>query len=93
MIDKQEIQKEGFFKDAQGHTVLWQWPNLPLYGWIVFRVLSAVAPTGHLKVGAEQLSTALLFTWAFLEAIKGVNYFRRLLGVIVLIALIASFFK
>ncbi len=93
MINKQEPQKERFFKDIHGHIVLWQWPNIPLYGWVVFKVVSMLEPAGNLKVGAEQLSAAFLFTWAFLEITKGVNYFRRLLGLVVMSALILGFFK
>ena len=92
MRNNKELKNESLFKDVNGDIVLWQWPNIPLYGWIAFKVLSMLVPAGHLRVGMEQLSSAFLFTWAFLEITKGVNYFRRLLGVIVMITLILSFF-
>ena len=81
-----------FFKDDEGRIVLWQSPSIPLYGWIVFQVLAQLLSKGHLKNGCEQLSMALLYTWAYLEVMQGVNYFRRLLGLIVLVALVISYF-
>ncbi|QQS19876.1 hypothetical protein IPL85_00190 [Candidatus Saccharibacteria bacterium] len=93
MNSKNNLQDESFFKDIKGNIVLWQWPNIPLYGWIAFKVLSMLVPAGHLRVGMEQLSSAFLFTWAYLEITNGVNYFRRLLGVIVMGGLIISFLR
>lgn len=93
MRNNQESQMNSFIRDKSGHIVLWQSPNVPLCGWFVFKVLSMFEVAEQLKMGAEQLSTAFLFTWAFLEITKGVNYFRRLLGIIVMIAITLSFFK
>lgn len=50
-----------------------------------------LAPAGNLKSGTEQIGSAFLFTWAFLEITQGVNYFRRALGIIVMTALILSY--
>jgi hypothetical protein len=91
-IEKPDMPKS-FVKDNDGHIVLWQWPNIPLYGWIIFKALSLIVSKGHLKTGIDQLSMAFLFTWALLEVMQGVNYFRRLLGLAVLIAIATSYFK
>lgn len=85
--------KFSFFKDKHGHIVLWQWPNLPIYGWIIFKLLALVVASGQLKTGCEELSVAFLFVWAFLEITQGVNYFRKLLGLVVLLGIIASYFR
>lgn len=81
------------FKDRHGRVVVFQWPNVPLYGWIVFKILAIIVAKGKLKDGLEQLSVALLFVWSYLEIKQGVNYFRRILGVVVLLAIVASYFK
>ncbi len=81
------------FKDKKGHIVLWQSPNIPLYAWIVFKILGLVLTKGYLKNGVEQLSSLFLFTWAYLEIMKGVDYFRKALGLVVLISVAVSYFK
>lgn len=88
----QDIQKN-FFRDKSGHIVLWQWPNVPLYGWILTKLISMIVPNNHIKTGLSHLGMASLFTWAYLELTKGVNYFRRLLGFLVLTLLIVSYLQ
>lgn len=90
MINSTPLKNQRFFKDKKGHIVLWQWPNLPLYGWIVCKILSLLL-RGDLKAGLEQLGMAFLFTWAFLEITQGVNYFRKLLGLVVILALVIGY--
>jgi hypothetical protein len=80
-----------FFKDKDGRVVIWQWPSLPIYGWLVCKIVARLVPEGHLQTGFEQLSMAFLFTWAFLEITKGVSYFRRALGLVVMVLLVMSF--
>ena len=81
------------FKDTNGRVVLWQWPNVPLWGWIILKLFALVVAQGHLRSVCEQLGTVLLFTWAYLELTRGINYFRRALGLAVLIAIILSYLK
>lgn len=80
-------------KDNNGRVVLWQNPNLALWSWIVLKLFGLVLENGRIKSGIEQLATATLFTWAFLEATKGVNYFRRSAGLAVLVAIVWGFFR
>lgn len=91
MTNNQKLQKGSFFKDAHGNTVLLQWPNIPLFGWMACKLISMLAPASSLKVGTEQIGSAFLFTWAFLEITQGVNYFRRALGIIIMTGLILSY--
>ena len=84
---------QSFFKDKDGHIVIISWPNIPLAGWILFKIVALIVTKGRIHSGAENLSMALLYTWAYLEITSGVNYFRRLLGLIVLIMLVVSYFK
>lgn len=81
-----------FIRDKNGKIVTWQRPNLPLTGWIICKLLAMVIPAGHLQTGSARLSTALIFVWAYLELTSGVNYFRKLLGLIVLAVTISGFF-
>ena len=78
------------FRDSDGQIVLAQSPNLPLIVWIVASLLSLVFTTGKISIGLEALAFGCLFTWAWEELFQGVNYFRRALGLIVLIWAIAA---
>jgi hypothetical protein len=67
------------FEDrSTGRLVVAQWPNIPLWVWIVASLLR-----WHL------VATAALVVWAVLEVAKGVNPFRRGLGALVLLAQLA----
>ncbi|WP_228561943.1 hypothetical protein [Catenulispora rubra] len=65
-------------------------PNLPLIGWLLFALLARISSAGHWRSTADFVSSAFLFTWAYLELTQGVNYFRRLLGLAVLAAVVGS---
>jgi hypothetical protein len=72
------------FTDKDGNLVIWQKPNLPLWGWLVFMIFSKLLNDSSLKTGIQYIAQAFLIVWAILEITKGSSYFRRLLGVIVL---------
>jgi hypothetical protein len=78
------------FCDSNGHFVIAQPPNPPLILWIAATLLKFVFNKGELGLFLDLLAFGALFTWAWQEIFEGVNYFRRGLGSIVLIALIAS---
>ncbi len=79
-----------FFKDKKGRIVLWQNPNVPLWAWIVSMLLTHVLPYGQLNFAASLISFGALFTWSYLEITKGVNGFRRSVGLLVLVWSIMS---
>jgi hypothetical protein len=81
-----------FFEDKHDQVILWQAPNIPIYGWAIFKTLSLIATQPGLQTGLQQISSAFLFVWAYLELTKGVNYFRKTLGFFVLGLLIVNFF-
>ncbi|OKH58381.1 hypothetical protein [Scytonema sp. HK-05] len=58
--------------------------------WITASLLELVFTTGVVNTGLDALAFGSLFTWAWLELFQGVNYFRRALGLGVLIGVIAS---
>lgn len=77
------------FRDSEGKIVLAQMPNLTLIVWIVASLLKIVLTTGKINLGLDLIAFGSLFTWAWEELFQGVNYFRRGLGLLVLIGLIA----
>lgn len=78
------------FRDREGKIVLAQMPNLPFIVWIGATVLKLIFTTGKISIGLEVIAFGALFTWAWEELFQGINYFRRALGLIVLIGLILS---
>jgi hypothetical protein len=80
------------WKDKQGHIVIWQFPNIWLIAWAVLTVLSLFF-NGHVADVFSWAGSAALIIWALLELFKGANYFRRALGLVVLIAAIMSLIK
>lgn len=78
------------FRDSEGNIVIAQPPNLPLIVWIVASLLKLIVTTGKINLGLDLVAFGVLFTWAWEELFQGVNYFRRALGLIVLVGLMAS---
>jgi len=78
-----------FIRDKSGKIVLLQPPNLALSGWIVTVLFQRVVPSSKIA----WLGTAFLFTWAFMEMCSGVNYFRRVLGLIVMVMILIVQFR
>ena len=73
-----------FFKDKHGNYVIGQWPNKPLFvalGLYVLRFL----PNQTVQQFSHWSVSIVLVYWAFLEITSGVNNWRRVLGVIVLL--------
>ncbi|GBE91580.1 hypothetical protein [Nostoc cycadae] len=77
------------FRDSNGNIVIAQPPNPPLILWVVASLLTLIFQSGTINAVLQILANGALFTWAWLELFQGVNYFRRALGLIVLIGLIA----
>ena len=76
------------FRDSEGKIVIAQMPNLPLIVGLVALVLQYTLPSTKLQTGVDLVAFGALFTWAWQEAFAGVNYFRRALGLIVLVSII-----
>jgi hypothetical protein len=71
------------WRDRRGRIVLWQRPNVWLIGWLVLTFISLLF-TGRRSDVFSWLGSASLIIWSLLEVFKGVNYFRRALGLLVL---------
>lgn len=80
------------FRDGEGKIVIAQMPNPPLWVWLsatLFK-LFPFTTSGNIHSGLDAIAFGALFTWAWQELFQGVNYFRRSLGLIVLLVAIAS---
>ena len=82
-----------FFCDKDGRLAIMQWPNVPLISWFVFGVLSRLLHAGHGRTITQDISKVALIVWAALEVYSGASYFRRALGLIVLVFTIISLWK
>ncbi len=78
------------FRDSNGQIVLAQPPNLPIIVWGVTTLLKLLVTTGEINTVLDLVAFGSLFTWAWEELFQGVNYFRRALGLLVLIGIVAS---
>ncbi|AFZ34943.1 hypothetical protein Sta7437_1376 [Stanieria cyanosphaera PCC 7437] len=77
------------FRDSEGRIVLAQKPNLPIIVGLTATLLQPLFTNSKLQTGLDLVAFGALFTWAWLELFEGVNYFRRTLGGLVLVGLLA----
>lgn len=85
MNDKSLVQK--FVGDERNDKsfALFQVPNLPLIVGLVCYGLNMLLANGKLDTLFGIVGFGAIFTWAWLELFKGVNWARRALGLAVLI--------
>lgn len=82
------MQKDGYdlwdkiWKNKDGDVVIWQMPSIPLIAWAVLTIISIVT-LGKASNVFLWLGDAALVIWSVLEMVKGANYFRRVLGLVV----------
>jgi hypothetical protein len=68
-----------------------QWPNVSLWAFIVLAVaLHVFSPKGGTEHVLRVVADVALLVWAVDEVVRGVNPFRRILGVVVFAATIVS---
>jgi hypothetical protein len=80
-------------RDKNNKIVLWQRPNLLIIGWFACAVAARLLHAKQLHTGFSNLGTAFLFAWAYLEIAQGASYFRRLLGIVVAVAIVVRYFS
>ena len=78
-----------FWRDRHtGRIVIAQWPNLWLWLFAIASLVERVVDTGGpVGLGARVVTTGLLVIWAGDEVLRGVNPWRRCLGIAVLVGL------
>jgi hypothetical protein len=80
-----------FLNRHTGHITVVQWPNVSLSVYIVaLIVLHAFRPMGGINTLVRSLVDVAIFVWATDELLRGVNPFRRTLGLTVLITACVS---
>ena len=80
------------WRDEDGHLAVWQMPNIWLIAWAVGTTLSLIFG-GMLGDAFFWIASASLVIWSLLEIFRGDSYFRRALGLVVLIYAVASMLK
>ncbi|MCA9342792.1 hypothetical protein KC950_02140 [Candidatus Saccharibacteria bacterium] len=75
------------FKDKNGNVVIVQKPNIPLIVWFILAMLGYFISDGMVGLALDYIVAAALMLWALLEVFYGINIFRRILGIVVLVAL------
>lgn len=81
-----------FWKDSHGKIVVYQRPNVLLLSWLVIQIVSLFL-NGTVADVLGYVASGVLIIWSLLEIFKGVNYFRRLLGTVVLVVTVLSLFR
>jgi hypothetical protein len=90
MARKQTLSDK-FWQDRYGHFVVWQKPNVFLWVWIVATVFNIVLPDSAPERWLSTIGGLAILVWAILELTRGVNYFRRTLGLCVILLFAASY--
>ena len=82
-----------FFRDKNGQWAITQFPNPVFLAWLFLTLLLLVIGDVSIKSGLQQLASALLLIWAYLEVTAGDSSFRKLLGGIVLLIVMYGYFN
>lgn len=80
------------FKDKEDKWAIVQFPNIPLSLWIIATLALYTITDQAYKDSLSLLRDALLFTWSYLEITAGDSPFRKVLGGVVMVLLVAKFF-
>jgi hypothetical protein len=80
-----------FLNRRTGGVTVAQWPNASLTAFIVLSiVLRFLHPKGETENVLRAIAQVALLVWGADELVRGVNPFRRILGLVVIGATIAS---
>jgi len=80
------------WRDIEGDVVIFQFPNVWLFLWLVFELASLLVSSHSTYIVCWWIATAALVVWALLEIFRGANYFRKGLGIVVGIFILLSIF-
>lgn len=76
-----------FIRDKDGQVVVFEKPNLPIIVWVVFTVIAKIS-SGTIERTAEHMAFGAILIWSCMEIFAGRSYFRRLLGLTILLVAI-----
>ncbi|HVW23656.1 MAG TPA: hypothetical protein VHB51_04220 [Candidatus Saccharimonadales bacterium] len=80
------------WKDEHGDVVIVESPNRWIIAWVVLVTLFLLSSSNAVQNFFWLVSLIPLTIWAYLETTQGVNYFRRALGVIGFLLVVAATF-
>jgi predicted branched-subunit amino acid permease len=80
-------------RDKEGRIVVMQVPNGAIIGWAVCTALGAMVGQGIFHHAIHFMAQVFLLVWTYEEIRTGESLFRRILGGVVLIVLVLSFFR
>jgi hypothetical protein len=89
MSKKHQNLWDKIWRDNKGNVVLWQRPNWLLIGWLVTSFVFMANLASKYNKLLFGVGTLFLVAWGVLEVWRGVNYFRRALGGVVLLGILA----
>jgi hypothetical protein len=82
-----------FINRRTGRITVAQQPNIPLAAFIVLSAtLYVFRPSGRTEAVVRVLAAVALVLWSSDELVRGVNPFRRILGLVVLVVTSSSLF-
>ncbi len=73
-----------FFRDKEGHIVIGQYPNAPLFI-ALFAYAVHMLSTTWIFTASEVIFLGAILWWGVLEIVRGDSRFRRVLGATVLL--------
>jgi len=80
------------WRDDNGDVVIVESPNRWIIAWVILVTLFLLSSSNAMQTFFWLVSLVPLTIWAYLETTQGVNYFRRSLGVIGFLLVIAASF-
>jgi hypothetical protein len=91
-VDTRHSAISRFFRNPEsGEVVVAQPPNAPLLVWLAATAIRVVfSPEGRLGTAVSVVATISLVIWSLLEIARGDSPFRRVLGAVVLVAMVAG---
>ena len=81
-----------WLRSSDGRLSLWQFPNPALCVWLVALVLGRFDLSATHATVVDGVRHGALLVWALDEVVRGASPFRRLLGLVVFAAQLASLF-
>jgi len=84
-LDSKRSFWDKFWEDKHGRLAVWQKPNVFLIVWFVSILVQILLGGGTISNFARTIGTISIAIWAVLEVVSGASYFRRILGISVLL--------
>lgn len=78
------------FITKDGKVVIGQFPNIPIIIWLISLIINYLVSNDKISLVISIVGTLSLVYWALLEITKGLNGFRRLLGLVILLYVISQ---